>query len=247
MRTDPGKEAYLRQALQGTGIRLPEEAVAKLVGYGDAVLAANVRTNLTAARSWEELVDRHIMDCLAGISITGWQGVEVAVDVGSGAGLPGMVLAIAQPAVRVRLVEARRKKANFLRECALLLGLNNVEVAAGRAEDLGRDGNWREGAQRVLARGVAPLAVLLEYTLPFLAVGGWLLAWKGPALPAELEEAEYALQELRAAVVADHRYRLADGRQRHLLVVAKLGETPPAYPRRAGLAAKRPLRRHLRP
>lgn len=231
----------MRRALREAGLSLPEATIAKLVEYGEAVLAANVRANLTAASSWEELVDYHILDCLVGISLVPWKDVGIAVDLGSGGGLPGLVLAVAVPGVRVRLVEARQKKASFLRWCADRLGLDNVEVVAARAEDLGRAAGWRGTAQRVVARAVAPLAVLVEYALPLLVVGGWLLAWKGPRLAGELEAAREALAELRGTVVADHGYRLAGGRERRLLVVAKGAETPPAYPRRAGIPAKRPL------
>jgi 16S rRNA (guanine527-N7)-methyltransferase len=232
---------YLRRALARQGIEIPPARLQCLAGYAGKLLEANRRVNLTGAANWEELVDRQLVDCVVGLGLISWDGVELAVDVGSGGGLPGLVLAVLHPAVRVRLVESRVRRARFLQRCAAELGLANVEVAVGRAEELAHRGEWREAADRVTARGLAPLAVLLELSLPFLAPGGRLLAWKGPAVVRELEEAAVALRVLGGRVAGRYGYRLADGRERWLLVVEKNSATPPRYPRRPGVPEKKPL------
>lgn len=235
------QEAYLEEALREVGLEVGAAEAARLAAYAAMVVEAGRRMNLTGARSWEELVDRHIVDCLVGISKVDWSGVGGALDVGSGAGLPGIPLAIIRPEVKVGLVEARQKKAEFLRRCVGRLKLENALVVRERAEVLGRRSDWREKEERVLARGVAPLAVLLEYCLPLLAEGGWLVAWKGPGVDQELTAAQVALAELGGRVGRIYGYRLKGGRERRLVLVEKVAATPAAYPRRPGIGAKRPL------
>lgn len=220
---------------------LSEGRLRLLFRYGWLVWEANRRLGLTGAVSWRDLVDSHLVDSLVGISLLGWQDVECIVDIGSGAGFPGVVLAVVEPGVRVVLVEAVRKRAAFLEECVRYLGLARAEVVAARAEELGRRPEWRERAQGALARAVGPLAVVLEYAMPLLAVGGFLAAWKGPRVEEEMVKSQPALEILRGRMVRQERYRLADGRERRLLVVQKVGVTPEEYPRRVGVPAKRPL------
>ncbi|MGB9886096.1 MAG: 16S rRNA (guanine(527)-N(7))-methyltransferase RsmG [Moorellales bacterium] len=232
---------FLEAELARQGAFLVPQTIERLMAYGRRLLAANRSINLTGARTWEQLVEEHLVDCAVGVSRVEWEEVRVAVDVGSGGGLPGLVLALMKPELRLRLVEARRKRAEFLRRCAGELGLERVEVVAARVEELAHRPDWREAAERVTARGVAPLAVLVEYALPLLARGGWLLAWKGPAVGEELAAAQAALRVLGGRVRERYPYRLAGGRERWLVVVEKVGPTPEEYPRRAGLPERRPL------
>ena len=163
------------------------------------------------------------------------------IDVGSGAGFPGLVLAIAVPLKNVALLEARRKRASFLKMAVSELGLARVAVREGRAETLGRDPALRERFDFATARAVAELPTLLELTLPFLRRGGWLLAPKGPEAREEIERSSRALEELSGRLLRSESYRLPSGRSGTLVVVEKILPTPERYPRRDGIPGKRPL------
>src|SRR5581483_3795610 len=159
------------------------------------------------------------------------------------AGFPGLPLAIARPDSTFVLLEATAKKARFLRAAAAELELGNVRVLEGRAEELGHAPDERAAYDLVLARAVAPLAVLAELGLPFLATGGRLAAWKGPEAGREVAEAAGAIALLGGRRLATLPAPLAEPLSGHVLVlVEKVAETPPAYPRRPGLPAKRPLK-----
>lgn len=190
----------------------------------------------TTVRSRDEARDVHIADSLAGLE---WvRGPRVA-DLGAGAGLPGLVLAAERPDWRVTLVESVARKARFIAETAAAMGLENVEVAAARAEE------WRAGlgaCDSVTARALAPLPVLCEYAAPLLLEGGRLVCWKGAVGDDEARDGRYAAEQLglsapRVVPVTP----FPGSRNRTLWVFEKLAATPAGYPRRAGRAAKRPL------
>ncbi len=164
------------------------------------------------------------------------------IDVGTGAGFPGIVLKIIYPALKLTLVESVGKKANFCSHMAATLELENVEVLAQRAEDVGRDPAHREKYDWAVARAVAAMPVLVEYLLPLTRVGGGVLAQKGESGPAEANAAEKALKLLGGRlrqVIKVELPGVAD--ERYLVVVDKVAATPNGYPRKAGLPAKKPL------
>lgn len=215
-------------------------------GFADAaehyirlLLDANARLNLTRVVEPDAVARLHLLDTLAALPLLS-PSVERAVDLGSGGGVPGIVLAIARPGVHWTLVDSVGKKADALRSFVAGLGLANVEVIASRAELLGR-GPLRESFDVVTARALAPLPVLAEYALPLLRVGGTLVAWKGPISADELAAGRAASDLLgggapvvRSAGVpslGDHRY----------ILVEKLRPTPDPWPRRPGIPARRPL------
>ena len=215
-------------------------------GFADAaedyvrlLLEANARLNLTRVVGPDAVALLHLLDAVAALPLLPPDAAR-AVDLGSGGGVPGIVLAIARPAVHWTLVDSVAKKAHALRAFAERLGLANVEVIASRAELLGR-GPSRESFDLVTARALASLPVLAEYALPLLRVGGRLLAWKGPISTEELAAGGAAsdllgggVPEGRAAgipALGDHRF----------VLVEKLRPTPARYPRRPGDPARRPL------
>jgi len=198
--------------------------------YTRLVLEANARFNLTGARTEAELAT-HLAD-----SSTVLPYIQSPyIDIGSGAGLPGIPVALATGAETL-LLEATHKKAKFLKETTQALGLN-VRVVAARAEDAGRDPQWRERFQSATIRAVASASAALELTAPFLAVGGLAILQRGPAEPGEAESLSLATSELGCA--AESEIRLGGGRR--LILVRKTGSTPPRFPRRPGVAQKRPL------
>ena len=235
-------EAVLRREAGAFGVELTEAGAAKLVRLLMMVREANERIRLTAVTDWEEALAKHLLDSLAPLALGLFPlGVDAAADLGSGGGFPGLVLAIVLPSVSFTLIEATGKKATFLAEAARSLGLANVRVLAARAEEIGH-GEGREGFGVVTARAVAELPVLLELAHPLLRPGGRLLAWKGPEGPREIEAAASALAILGAAILSAAPYDLPGGLgHRLLLAIEKTGPTPAGFPRRPGMARKRPL------
>ncbi len=181
----------------------------------------------------------HVADALAGLEVPEVRSAGLIADLGAGAGIPGLVLAAALPEARVVLVESVGRKAAFIDDVAEAMGLGNVEVVAARAEE------WQAGAGRcdvVTARALAALAVVCEYAAPLLREGGILVAWKGALEPAERRDGEAAAAILGLSppdVRPVSPYR--GSRNRHLVVARKIAPTPERFPRRAGMAVKRPL------
>ncbi|HET9416302.1 MAG TPA: 16S rRNA (guanine(527)-N(7))-methyltransferase RsmG [Candidatus Limnocylindria bacterium] len=216
---------------------LPPRFADAAEAYVSLLLDANARLNLTRVVEPEAVARLHLLDSLAALPLLDVSEAASAVDLGSGGGVPGVVLALARPDVAWTLVDAVRKKADALRSFADALRLTNVTVVAERAEILGR-GAARESHDAATARACAALPVLAEYALPLVRIGGSLLAWKGRIGSEELEAGEAASAvlgggptEVRPSVVAGHSF----------VLVPKVGPTPERYPRRPGLPARRPL------
>lgn len=205
-------------------------------------LIAGAPVSITAVREPSRAVEAHVADSLSGLLIPQLREASSLADLGSGGGFPGLVLAAALPATTVTLVESVQKKASFLEAAATELDLRNVAVVAQRAED------WSAGRASqavVTARALAPLTTLVEYAAPLLEGDGSLVAWKGPAADAELADADTAAQLLgmsppRPMPVPPGLVGGAEGLR--LYVSSKVSPTPESYPRRAGMARKRPIR-----
>lgn len=230
------------------GIELTDAQVAAFIEYGALLIAANRHVNLTAIEDPDEVVDRHFLDSLAVLRQPAVRRLAEAagggprlIDVGTGAGFPGLPIKIARPELEVTLVESTGKKAAFVRAVIDRLGLAGALVLTGRAEDLGRRPDLREAFDVAVARALAPLPVLLELTLPFVRVGGCAILHKTWPWQAELDAAEPARGRLGGAWedLPEEPPELES--RRTLLSVAKVAPTPGAYPRRAGIPAKRPI------
>lgn len=184
-------------------------------------------------------VDVHVADSLSGLELPAVRGARSIADLGAGAGFPGLVLAVALPEAQVRLVESVGKKCDFMRRAAAAAGLVNAEVVNARVED------WSEGIGRhdlVTARAVAPLAVLVEYAAPLLELGGHLVAWKGERDDAEEADGRAAAAATGLEWTGTTTVTARSGAEhRHLYVYVKATPTPERFPRRAGMARKRPI------
>lgn len=234
-------KSLVRTTLTGWGLSLSLGLEDSLDHYANLIVEWNERINLTSVTSTAEIWIKHFLDSLACLSVYEPQQCRM-IDIGSGAGLPGMVLALARPQWEVYLLESTNKKAEFLRLAAGELQIANVTVIADRAEIAAHDAHLRGSFDMVVARGVAPLRVLAEYCLPFLRVGGQFLAMKGPNWAVELEEAGTALRKLGAVVTDQHSCTLPEEMgARTLILINKQRSTPDLYPRRPGLPAKKPL------
>ena len=241
----------LAEGARSLGILLSEGQLDQFELYYRELSEWNHRTNLTAITEYEEAQVRHFLDSLTvclpfrrddGSSLNGLPGIERVVDVGSGAGFPGLPLKLAFPGIELHLVESVGKKAAFLEHVAGLLGLQGVVVHRGRAESLARLPELRETFDLALVRGVARMSLLLEYTLPFCRMGGRTIAHKHGELEEELDEAGYALSELGGRLDLVYPVTLEGLTDNRVVAVfEKIVSTPDRYPRRVGIPAKRPL------
>lgn len=235
-------EKLARDAHQLFGITLSSKQVAQLGAYERELLEWNQKFNLTAIRDVDGIRAKHFLDSIS--CSLAWREAPPRrlVDVGTGAGFPGIVLKILYPGMRLTLVESVGKKANFCRHIVETLGMEGVEVLAARAEEVGRIPQHREKYDWAVARAVANLPVLAEYLLPLVRVGGGMLAQKGESGPAEVQAAENALKLLGGRMRQLIPVELPGvAEERYLVVVDKSAATPPAYPRHVGVAAKKPL------
>jgi 16S rRNA (guanine527-N7)-methyltransferase len=217
---------------------LPAGATARLATLLD--LVAEEPASITSVRDPERGVDAHVADSLVALDLDVVRGAAVLADLGAGGGFPGLALAIARPKARVILVESVGRKCAFLERAARELGLENVAIVNSRAEA------WPAGIGAndvVAARALAPLGVLVEYAAPLLRENGSLVAWKGRRNPGEEADAEVAARALGMESPVPHSVEpFPDAGIRTLYLSVKLRETPDGYPRRAGMARKRPFR-----
>jgi 16S rRNA (guanine527-N7)-methyltransferase len=216
---------------------LPAGALAALRALLELLAADPIAP--TALRDPQRVLEDHLADALVSLELEPVRAARTVADLGSGAGVPGLPLAIAKPNAAFALVESNGRKCDFIARAAARCGLRNVEVINERVEA------WTGGSERfelVTARALAPLAVVAEYAAPLLSHGGSLVAWRGTRDPAAERAATTAAGALGLAVVAIRAVQPYSGaRSRHLHVFAKETPTPPAFPRRPGMARKRPL------
>lgn len=224
------------------GVELTPAQVSGFEVYYRELVEWNRRVNLTAIVDYEGVQVRHFLDSLTVAPLIGDKPCRL-LDVGSGAGFPGVPLKIACPAIGLTLVESVNKKAAFLRHLVDLLGLDGVEVIAGRAETLAHDERYRGRFDVVLSRGVASLATLAELSLPFCCVGGVFVAMKKGDIGDEVASSEKAIEILGGKLAEVRPVELDEfrGEKRSLVLVDKLEPTPDKYPRRPGIPCKRPL------
>jgi len=224
------------------GVALSPPQLAQFARYEQLLLEWNERISLTAIREPRAIRIRHFLDALSCAAVTGSLSGQALIDVGSGAGFPGLPLKILYPDLRLTLVDSVAKKARFLEQVARELGLTDVVVVADRAEALGQSVDHRGAYDWAVARAVAELRVLAELLLPLCRVGGHMLAQKGASAAAELEAARPAIAALGGGATRVATILLPETEALHYLVaVDKTHATDARYPRRAGIPAKRPL------
>ena len=227
------------------GLKLNPEQLEQFNTYYQELVVWNRRMNLTAITDYEKVQINHFLDALT--VIIGWQPVKKTVcsqviDVGSGAGIPGLPLKIIFPCIKLVLLEATARKADFLHHLKDRLALDDVEVVVGRAEGVAHLQQYRERFDLVLSRAVARLATLVELTLPFCRVGGRFIAHKKGDIELEVSEADRAIGTLGGKLQGVKPIDLPEFTDRRLLVVIdKVKPTPDKYPRRPGIPEKRPL------
>lgn len=234
---------FVHDDLAALGFEMPAEVLDRLAAYLDLILEANQTTNLTAIRHREQAWSRLIVDSLTPLPGLPEDDENLKlIDIGTGAGLPGVPLAIARPDVAVTLVEATGKKIAFLHSVIDKLGLTNTTAVQERAENLGQDAAHRGKYDIAVSRAVGPMPVVLEYSLPLLKLGGRVLAMKGPKAEAELEASGDALLKLGGGeVVVVEAYPESFDNELVIVSVLKEAATPKEFPRLPGLPKKMPL------
>lgn len=233
----------LKQAAQTLlGLKLTSRQITALERYETELLDWNERFNLTAIRDAESIRTKHFLDSFTCLLAMRDAPPARLIDVGTGAGFPGIPLKIIFPNMRLTLVESVGKKANFCQHIVQTLNLDCVTVLTSRAEEVGRLKAQREMYDWAVARAVAGMPVLSEYLLPLVHLGGYMLAQKGESGPAEAQTAEHAIHLLGGRLKQIIPVTLPGVvEERFLVVVQKVAATPPQYPRRPGIPSKQPL------
>ncbi len=221
------------------GVPLDDEKIEKLVEYSGLLVEWNEKINLTAITEEREIAIKHFLDSLTAI-LTGYVKGKV-IDVGTGAGFPGLVLKIAKPEISLTLLDSLNKRINFLKEVCEKTRIEGVQFVHARAED-GARGEAREKFDTVVSRAVANMTVLSELCIPFLKVGGRFLALKGPLAEEELELAKRAIHILGGEIEGVKEIKIPYSDLEHkIIIVKKVRQTPLQYPRKAGIPTKNPI------
>jgi len=227
------------------GLQLNPKQLEQFNTYYQELVDWNRRVNLTAITDYEEVQIKHFLDALT-VTLA-WQQPIVdtdlrLIDVGTGAGIPGIPLKILFPAIKLVLLDSTAKKADFLHYLKQKLELDNVEIVVGRAEEIAHQAQYREKFDMVLSRAVAPLPTLVELTLPFCTIGGSFIAQKKGAIAPEINKATLAISRLGGKLREVKSIDLEEFTdERRLIIVDKVSPTPEQYPRRPGIPSKRPI------
>lgn len=233
----------LKESCEEMGVSLDEKQIEQFMQYLSLLLEWNEKMNLTAITEKRDVVLKHFADCLSLVPAVEWKAGMKVIDVGTGAGFPGIPVKIACPEVEMTLLDSLQKRIGFLQEVGSQLGLEGVQYIHSRAEDGGQNAEHREQYDLCVSRAVANLAVLAEFCLPFVKVGGMLAALKGPDAEAELEQAKGALAKLGGKLVKIQDVAIPNTDLSHKLVfIEKTAPTPKQYPRKAGKINKNPLK-----
>lgn len=232
----------LTNAFTSEGFSLTEQQLQQFVIYYDTLITWNQKMNLTAIEEPVEVAYKHFVDSACLLRVVPDLKQKSMIDVGTGAGFPGVPLKIMEPALDLTLFDSLNKRIIFLQELCQKLQLKDVKAVHGRAEEFGIKPEYRQQYDMATARAVARMPVLLEICLPFVKKGGIFIALKGPELENEIKESSNALKELGGKLVDVQQFTLADGAYtRNLAVIEKIKDTPKKYPRKAGTPQKKPL------
>lgn len=244
-----GLATSLQKRAKQAGIELTKDQIGKFLLFLQELQEWNRKVNLTAINGEEEILVKHFIDslfCLLGVPSKIYQKIRKVIDIGSGAGFPGIPLKIYQPRFELTLLEATRKKVEFMRYISGKLGFErSLKVIHGRAEKYGRNGEYREKYDLAVSRAVSNLAILAEYCLPFVKIGGIFISQKGREIKGELQKAGKAIEVLGGRINKIIPYKLSlrgEELERNLVVMDKVEKTPEDYPRRTGVVVKRPIR-----
>jgi 16S rRNA (guanine527-N7)-methyltransferase len=237
-----GEDKLLMEGCKILGININEFQVEVFIRYMEILLEKNKRINITSITDRNNFIIKHFLDSLTCFAACDFQGRIRVMDVGTGGGFPGLPIKILRPHIELTLLDSAKKRIDFLKDLLVELRIGGVRLIHGRAEEYGRNKDFRETYDVVVSRAVAPLKVLAEYCLPFLKKGGIFIAQKAKDAVSELEEGKRALEVLGGLKEKEIRLNLPfTGDERNIIVIKKTKPTPDRYPRKPGVPMKRPL------
>ena len=224
-------------------VKLSEEQIRQFLIYYELLVEWNGFMNLTAITEYDEVMKKHFVDSLSLIKAFDVTKEATVIDVGTGAGFPGLALKIAYPNLKVTLLDSLNKRINFLNEVISQLGLTGIETIHGRAEDFAKPGKLREKFDLCVSRAVANLSTLSEYCLPYVKIGGEFISYKSEKMEEEMSAAKNAIQLLGGKLHKCEEFNLPESDiYRNLVVIKKVKPTAKKFPRKAGLPSKEPLK-----
>lgn len=231
-----------RKDIEALGIDLTEKQIQQFISYYEKLVEWNEMMNLTAITEYDEVMKKHFIDSMTLIKAFDVNQSASVIDVGTGAGFPGLVLKIAFPNLKITLLDSLNKRIQFLNEVIGNLGLDGVETIHGRAEDFAKPGKLREKYDLCVSRAVANLSTLSEYCLPFVKEKGLFISYKSEKVQDEMVKADKAISILGGKIERQVEFTLPDSDiYRNLFIIRKVKKTPAKYPRKAGLPSKEPL------
>lgn len=236
------REEQLRVAAEAIGVELNDTQISQFLKYYEILVEWNSFMNLTGITEYEEVIQKHFVDSLALGKAINVNEAESLIDIGTGAGFPGIPLKIAYPHLQVTLLDSLQKRIRFLNEVINQLGLTGVETIHGRAEDFAKPSMKREAYDLCVSRAVANLASLSEYCLPYVKVGGYFIPYKSGKIEEEMEASKKAVFLLGGKLEEGVNFMLPESDiSRSLIKIKKVSATPKKYPRKSGMATKEPI------
>lgn len=239
---DRSKFHILEDGCQAFGVTLTDKQIEQFEKYYELLVEWNKVMNLTGITEFDEVMQKHFVDSMAAAKYAEMEKVNSLIDVGTGAGFPGIPLKIVYPHIQVTLLDSLNKRIKFLEEVVDNLGLTGIETVHGRAEDAAKKAEYREQFDLSVSRAVANLASLTEYCLPFVKVGGKFVSYKSVSVDEEITQSKKAVYVLGGEIGKVEKFNLPESdMERALVIVEKKRSTPKKYPRKAGMPTKEPL------
>lgn len=239
MNIEEFKSVFLEEA-EKINIKVDEEKLLKFYSYMNGIIEWNDKINVTAITDEKMFIVKHFIDSLTVNRFL--EGKNSVIDIGTGAGFPGIPLKILNPNIKITLIDSVNKKLNVIRDLSDKIGLEKLEIIHTRAEDLAIKKEYREQYDIATTRAVSNLSTIVEYMLPFVKIGGFAICMKGPNYKEELEEAETAIKVLGGKLEKIESLNVNDELERNLIIIKKIKETQKKFPRNQGKPLKEPIR-----
>ena len=231
----------MKENMAKINIQISDKQIDEFFKYMNLLIEWNEKINLTSIIEPDEIIIKHFVDC--GTILKYLNNNENVIDIGTGAGFPGIPIKILNESLNITLIDSLNKRINFLKEVSNLLKLENIKIIHGRAEDLAQQVEFRQKYDKSVSRAVANLSTLSEYDLPFVKIGGKMIAMKGLEIDEELENAKKAINVLGKKIEKVEKFNLIDtDNKRSIIIINKVKPTPKQFPRKAGKPSKEPIK-----